>query len=108
MGPGGGGGSSGSGAGGHPVILRANSPATPGTIQDTLPPALPVQRIPNPHVRNSFNAMTNVRKYKNIFLSFLLPSSIYLSLIFLAEERLLIVVLPIIFQNISNQKFKGP
>merc|ERR1719347_1684451 len=37
------------GAGGHPVILRANSPATPGTIQDTLPPALPVQRIPNPH-----------------------------------------------------------
>merc|ERR1719319_1088077 len=37
------------GAGAHPVILRANSPATPGTIQDTLPPALPVQRIPNPH-----------------------------------------------------------
>merc|ERR1719347_343059 len=35
--------------GSHPVILRANSPATPGTIQDTLPPALPVQRIPNPH-----------------------------------------------------------
>ena len=35
----------------HPVILRANSPATPGTIQDSLPPALPVQRIPNPHVR---------------------------------------------------------
>ena len=38
------------GPGSHPVILRANSPATPGTIQDTLPPALPVQRIPNPHV----------------------------------------------------------
>merc|ERR1719264_377713 len=37
------------GPGAHPVILRANSPATPGTIQDTLPPALPVQRIPNPH-----------------------------------------------------------
>merc|ERR1740123_2880685 len=37
------------GPGSHPVILRANSPATPGTIQDTLPPALPVQRIPNPH-----------------------------------------------------------
>lgn len=40
----------GPGPGSHPVILRANSPATPGTIQDTLPPALPVQRIPNPHV----------------------------------------------------------
>merc|ERR1719249_588886 len=26
------------GPGAHPVILRANSPATPGTIQDTLPP----------------------------------------------------------------------
>merc|ERR1719385_677058 len=39
----------GPGPGSHPVILRANSPATPGTIQDTLPPALPVQRIPNPH-----------------------------------------------------------
>ena len=42
----------GPGPGSHPVILRANSPATPGTIQDTLPPALPVQRIPNPHVCN--------------------------------------------------------
>ena len=41
------------GPGAHPVILRANSPATPGTIQDTLPPALPVQRIPNPHVCNA-------------------------------------------------------
>ena len=59
------------GGGGHPVILRANSPATPGTIQDTLPPALPVQRIPNPHVRNQNSSMTNVRNSSLIFFFFL-------------------------------------
>ena len=49
------------GPGAHPVILRANSPATPGTIQDTLPPALPVQRIPNPHVCNASSTAVQQR-----------------------------------------------
>ena len=52
------------GPGAHPVILRANSPATPGTIQDTLPPALPVQRIPNPHVCNA--SSTAVQKKSRV------------------------------------------
>ena len=54
----------GPGPGSHPVILRANSPATPGTIQDTLPPALPVQRIPNPHVCN-YQTLLNITVSKD-------------------------------------------
>ena len=52
------------GPGAHPVILRANSPATPGTIQDTLPPALPVQRIPNPHVCNASSTLFFVQNQR--------------------------------------------
>ena len=58
------------GPGAHPVILRANSPATPGTIQDTLPPALPVQRIPNPHV---CNASSTLSSYNNQRVEYTLP-----------------------------------
>ena len=58
------------GAGAHPVILRANSPATPGTIQDTLPPALPVQRIPNPHVCNQHWTTLNSSMWCSLLLTF--------------------------------------